>query len=66
MKQSGSLPFLLMSMNTRCPHSKTVSYCKRDLPLMERPDLEIHTNEQLKSEVLTAFVFAFFHLLKKF
>ena len=36
--------------------AKTVSYCKRDLPLMESPALEKHTNEQLKSEVLTAFV----------
>ena len=46
-------------------HVKTVSYYKRDLLLMESPDLEIHTNEQLKSKVLTAFVHAFFHLSKK-
>ena len=46
--------------------AKTITYCKRDLPLMESPDLEIHTNEQLKSKVLTAFVYAFFHLSKKF
>ena len=26
---------------------------------MESPDLEIHANEKLKSEVLTAFVYAF-------
>ena len=39
--------------------ARTFSNCKCDLPLMESPDLEIHTNEQLKSKVLTAFVYAF-------
>ena len=36
--------------------AKTASYCKRDLPLIESPDLEIHTTEQHKSEFVTAFV----------